>query len=116
MIWAIILLMNQQWMAQLVLAFTYLHWNKNQSRNVMDKEGAIVRMDPTCKDIYLAFIATSMHSDFKLDGVLSFFSLMGPTKDHWSRCSIPLHDPIRSCSQGRLSARYASRGGISIFK
>jgi peptidoglycan/xylan/chitin deacetylase (PgdA/CDA1 family) len=31
--------------------------NRNQSRHVKDKEGAIVRMDPTCKDIYLAFAA-----------------------------------------------------------
>jgi len=31
--------------------------NGNQSRYVMDKDGAIVKMDPACKNIYLAFTA-----------------------------------------------------------
>jgi len=31
--------------------------NRNQSSNVLDKQGAIVRMDPARKDVYLAFTA-----------------------------------------------------------
>jgi endoglucanase len=31
--------------------------NSNQSGNIIDEEGAIVRMAPSCKDVYLAFTA-----------------------------------------------------------